>query len=62
MLTIVHFGPHDGSRGNYGAFLRARYDRLDGDIPEDRGAYFSGRDLPFGGADSWLASHIVGFD
>jgi hypothetical protein len=59
----VHFGPHDGLREMCGASIYASgYDRLDGNIPEDRGAHFGDRNLYFGGAYSWLASQIVDSD
>jgi hypothetical protein len=43
-------------------FTRVVNDRLDGNIPEDRGAHFGDRNLYFGGAYSWLASQIVDSD
>ena len=38
------------------------YDRLDGNIPEDHGAYFGHRNFNLGGRHPWLANRIVDAD
>jgi hypothetical protein len=57
MSTLAHMmGENEAS------IHTSSYDRFDGNIPEDRGASFSDRNLYFGRGHTWLASYILDSD